>query len=202
MIKAICVDLDGVFFTSAGKKAFESRLSELSGDETKVKEVLYRSEPMRQLGLGNLSGQEFWTYLRSELNIDGDDETLAQMWVEGYVIDSQVQNFVQEMKSKGYKLCICSNNNKVRIEALRNKFPEFEDDFEVKIYSYEAQAFKPSKEIFEALISESGVSAVEIVYADDNADRLLGAQELGISTFVFHNFEQYLVELRNLGVEC
>lgn len=202
MIKAICVDLDGVYFTEKGKKTFDAALVALSEQPDKVRHVMYKSAEMRDFVLGKMTAVQFLDHLRSELGLTLSDEELTDLWVAGYEINQEVLTFVKDVKQKGYKLCICSNNNALRIAALGKMFPGFEDDFDVRIYSYEVGATKPSREVFEALVAAAGVEPNEIVYADDNPDRLAGAQELGINTFVFHNFEQYVEELRKLGVEC
>jgi hypothetical protein len=59
MIKAICFDLDGVYFTGDGKKAFHKVLTELTGDEEKVIYVLYKCPEMLQFVTGKLPENEF-----------------------------------------------------------------------------------------------------------------------------------------------
>jgi hypothetical protein len=54
--------------------------------------------------------------------------------------------------------------------------------------------------IFTVLLDRLGVAPAELVYADDNPDRLAGARELGIIAFVFEDFTQYITELEKLGV--
>ena len=41
----------------------------------------------------------------------------------------------------------------------------------------------------------------EIVFADDNESRLVGAKELGINTFVYEDFDSFVKSLKELGVE-
>jgi hypothetical protein len=38
------------------------------------------------------------------------------------------------------------------------------------------------------------------VYSDDNPERLQGAKDLGINVFVYENFDQFLQELSQLGI--
>jgi hypothetical protein len=40
-----------------------------------------------------------------------------------------------------------------------------------------------------------------MVYSDDKEDKLTGAKALGIQTFVFHSFDEFVNDLKNLGVE-
>lgn len=200
MIKAICFDLDGVYFTETGKKAFHKKLVDIVGDEGKVVHVLYKSDEMRSFVTGKITEQEFFDFVREYLSIDSSNQEISDLWVEEYEIDSKVRESVLKARENGYITCICSNNNPARVNALEKKF-RFLTDFDVVVFSYEVGFFKPTKEIFQTLIDKSGVKANEIVYSDDNPERLDGAKELGINTFVYGDFDSFIQEIRDLGVE-
>jgi HAD superfamily hydrolase (TIGR01509 family) len=72
--------------------------------------------------------------------------------------------------------------------------------FDVAIFSYEVGVLKPERWIFEALVKKSACSPREILYADDTEEKLLWAQELGITTFVFTDFPSFTVALKKQGV--
>lgn len=192
MIKAICFDLDGVYFTEHGKKAFHKALVELCGDEEKVGHVLYRSPEMREFVTGKLSEDRLWSFARSYLNLNLSDKEFEDLWAKEYEIDKEVRNAVLKAKENGYLTCVCSNNNVVRIRALEERF-NFLNDFDVKIFSYEVGFVKPSKEIFQALVNKTGVKPEELVYSDDKEERLDGAKELGINAFVYEKDRKSVV---------
>jgi len=77
----------------------------------------------------------------------------------------------------------------------------FLDNFDAPVFSYEVGAAKPSEEIFKALIERSGVNAEEIVYADDFNEAVETAKKLGIQALLYESFDQFIVELKNLGVK-
>jgi len=68
------------------------------------------------------------------------------------------------------------------------------------VFSYEVGALKPDKKIFEELIRKSQVAPGEIIYSDDSMERIRGAMDLRIRTFVYENFDQFCTELKRLGV--
>ncbi len=195
-IKAICFDLDGVYFTSAGKRSFHLALSEeFDGDAAAIDEFMLHSTTMREFVIGKITPAEFFAALRDMTGIGASDEEITARWVRDYAIDLQVQAAVWSARSQGYLTCICTNNNAARLTALEAKFG-FSKDFDVIVSSHEVGYTKPSREIFTVLLDSLGVAPAELVYADDNADRLQGANELGITTFVFEDFEQFKNELR------
>jgi len=199
-IKAICFDLDGVYFSPEGKQSFHRALSEEFGAEpARVDEIMYRSEEMRDFVTGKIEPYVLWEYIRQETSIKVTDEEFVTRWIKDYQIDADVQKAVQSAKEQGFITCICTNNNAARLPALEVKFG-FYSDFDVVVSSHEVGHTKPSKEIFEVLLEKTGVQANELVYSDDNSERLQGAKDLGINVFVYENFEQFLQELSRLGI--
>lgn len=199
-IKAICFDLDGVYFTPQGKQSFHRALSEEFGaDPAAVDQIMYRSDEMRQLVTGEITPAQFWNFLRQHTGIAATDEELVARWIRDYEIDTDVQKAVHSAKAQGFITCVCTNNNAARLPALEAKFG-FYKDFDVVVSSHEIGHTKPSKEIFEALLERTGVQAGELVYSDDNSERLQGAEDLGINVFVYENFGQFLARLSELGI--
>ncbi len=204
MIKAICFDLDGMYFTPEGKRGFERSLVNLGIPEVDVKYVLYKSPEMLQFVLGKLSEDQFWDFARMYWKQNLSNQEFAQLWIKDYAIDSNVRDYVLKARQKGYLSCVCSNNNSSRVRALEERF-HFLDDFDVKVFSHEVGFVKPSPvlpgtEIYKILIERAGVQPEELIYADDNPERIQGAADLGIKTFVYEGFEQFKEKLKNFGV--
>ena len=201
MIKAICFDLDGVYFTPKGKNSFHKGLVEEYGiPKETVDELMYRSPEMAQLVRGQIAASEFWNSVRESTNITASDEELTARWIRDYEVDEKVRESVLRAKKHGYKTCVCTNNNGIRLPLLIDRF-NLNEQFDVIVSSHEVGHTKPSAEIFTALLNALQVQPDELVYSDDNPDRLEGARELGINTFVFENFEQFADELTQLGVD-
>jgi len=120
--------------------------------------------------------------------------------ISGYSVDPQVDKVVQSARQHGYKTLICSNNFPARVNGLQERFG-FLDNFDAAVFSYEIGATKPSEAIFTELIKRSGVSADEIAFADDDAENLTGAEAIGITAFLYEDFDQFIEHLKKLGVE-
>jgi putative hydrolase of the HAD superfamily len=154
---------------------------------------------MARLVRGKIAYPEFWNALRAKTGITASDDELAARWIRDYEEDFRVKETVEKARAKGYKTCVCTNNNGIRLPALIKKYG-LNDIFDCIVSSHEVGHTKPEREIFEALLNGLGVKPEELVYSDDNPDRLKGAQELGIEAFVFHDFGQFLKELEKRGV--
>lgn len=197
MIKAVTFDLDGVYFTPQSFKSFKNNLPKSVADENKVDWVLYKSEEMRSFKLGKISEDIYWDFVRRELGTSLDNQEIFKLLRNCYSINPEVKDYVREIRSKGIKTCICSNNFVTRIRELDAKFG-FQKDFDIKIYSYEVGAMKPDKTIFSALINQTGAKPDEIIYTDDDEHKLQGATDLGINTYTYTDFTTYKKQVDSL----
>ena len=199
MIKAITFDLDGVYFVN-GKQNFYKNLTNLGVMESEANRVFAKTEEMNGLyKTGKWSDEEFWSWAKQEWKIELSTEKIIDLMIKGYEMDEGVAEIVRKVRMAGYKTLICSNNFPARINGLEKNFG-FLKDFDAWALSYEIGTTKPDEKIFEELIKKSGCRAEEIIYSDDHEEKMEGAKNLGITTFVYQNLEQFLGEIERLGV--
>ena len=74
------------------------------------------------------------------------------------------------------------------------------EDVDGAIFSYEVEAVKPEREIYESLFQKYGLVPTECVFLDDNRANIIAANELGMATILFHTKSQAEEELKSLGV--
>jgi putative hydrolase of the HAD superfamily len=154
---------------------------------------------MAQLVRGQIPPSDFWNRVREITGIKVSDEELTARWVKDYEIDKDVLEAVKNAKLQGYKTCVCTNNNAIRLPILVEQY-KLGDLFDVIVSSHQIGFTKPDRKIFEELLTRLDVKGEELVYSDDNPERLQGAKELGINTFQYYNFEQFLLGVKKLGV--
>lgn len=199
MIKAICFDLDGVYFLN-GKSNFIKALINLGVSEDEAKRVFLKSDEMNAYyKLGKMTDDEYWTWALKEWKLQLSVSEIVKLLIKGYETNPDAVDYVKKVRQAGYKTVICSNNFPARINGLHQRFG-FLDDFDVVVVSYEVGVAKPDKGIFEALVKESGVEPSELVYSDDDESKMTGAKELGINTFLYTDFPAFVKHLENLGV--
>ena len=200
MIKAICFDLDGVYFVN-GKSNFIKNLSRYGVSEDEAKRVFLKSDEMNKTYKeGKMTDDEYWSWAIGQWGIDLPVQEIIDLLIEGYEVNEDVVKVVKEVREKGYKTLICTNNFPARINGLDKRLGLL-DNFDAYVFSYEIGATKPSTKIFQTLVDKSGVQAEEIVFADDNNANLAGAKEVGIQAFFYEGFEHFMNKLRELGVE-
>ena len=68
------------------------------------------------------------------------------------------------------------------------------------VFSFEVQATKPEREIYDALLEKYQLNPTECVFLDDNRSNIIAANQLGMATIHFHTKSQAEEELKSLGV--
>jgi epoxide hydrolase-like predicted phosphatase len=199
MIKAICFDLDGVYFTGESFQRFKKKISG-NVSEKKSNDVLYSSQMMLDFKKGIISENEYWDYARRELKVEYTNQEIFKMLTDSYEVNPEVLEVVRKARRGGYQTCICSNNFVTRIRELNKKL-KFLKDFDITVFSFQIGYLKPERKIFETLIKESKVKPEEILYSDDSQEKLAGAVDLGINAFLYENFQQFVSKLREYGVK-
>jgi len=91
---------------------------------------------------------------------------------------------IKELK-KDYRLFLLSNTSPIHIKHVNGVLaglnqPTLEDLFERVFYSYEVGMAKPSPDIYQHVLAESGLVASETAFFDDNASNIKAAAALGI----------------------
>jgi len=200
MIKAITFDLDGVYFPN-GKATFIKHLSNLGISEIEAKRVFLKSDQMnQQYKRGRMTDNEYWSWAADQWGVDQTPQQLIDLLIASYDVNPQVVEYVRSARTHGYHALICTNNFPARINGLQERF-KFLDDFDTTVFSYEAGVIKPSAEIFNILVDQAGVPSSAIAYADDDDAAVSSAKSVGISAFMYENFDQFTAELHKLGVK-
>jgi len=199
MIKAITFDLDGVYFPK-GKKEFLNSLISLGVSRKNAEEVFFGDRMNKEYKLGKLTDDEFWSWAIKQWKLDLTPGEVIALMIKGYEVDKKVDELVKKCRENGYKTLVCSNNFPARISGLQKRFG-FLKNFDIAVYSYEIGIAKPNSGIFKELVKRSKVKPEEIIFADDDSEKISGAKEIGIQAFIYEGFDKFIKELEELGVK-
>lgn len=139
---------------------------------------------------GLISEEEFFDDIRLMSGTQHDDETLRKCW-NAILIGLPKENVetLQELKKK-YRLFLLSNTNSIHETAYRKMIIDqygsfiFDDIFEKMYLSHRVHLRKPSVEIFEYVIGNSGLNKNETLFIDDSIQHVEGAKKAGIDSIL------------------
>lgn len=129
---------------------------------------------------------EIEPFLR-EFNLSMSVEEFLEYWFAGESLVKGFLEYLQELKRKGWRIFILSNNFKERTEFYKKKIPELFETIEKAYFSWEIGSLKPFKEAFEHVLRENNLQPQECLFIDDSAENVARAKELGMKAFVHEN---------------
>lgn len=103
--------------------------------------------------------------------------------------------WIHELKERGYKVYILSNWSEPVYEANKDTHLRFLKYVDGEIMSYREGLIKPDRKIYQLLCERFDINPGEAVFLDDNAANIKAANEFGLNTIHFVNYEQAKMEL-------
>lgn len=199
MIKAVFFDVGGVLVWDVGPGArvlatriFNTRLASLLPTWLKL---------IRKLGEGKITENNFWDTLARAYRLPNRRRReLYKIFPSRKMTkDHRVFGIAKRLRDADYAIGIISDT--IPSHAAIHRRVGTYRMFSPIILSHEVGAMKPKKNIFRAAVRRAGVRYSEAVFFDDHREKLVGARELGIKTFVYKNPTQLVRSLRRLGVK-
>lgn len=142
-----------------------------------------------QFEKGQIGIPEFRTEIRKLAGVKLTDDQIDGAWCSFLTdIPAEKLALLSELKKK-YRMLLLSNTNPLHIEvSAAGEFAKagktIHDFFDKCYFSYEMGMAKPDKEIFEAVLSDAGVTPEECLFLDDGPKNIDMAAKLGIQTYL------------------
>ncbi len=187
MIKAVIFDLNGVFLESEYlSKRFEEKYRVPQDKFYSVMKMV-----MDMVRKPNAPPAfSLWKPHFDNWDLSLSEEEFFDFWFSGEKLIPSLVNYVDELKSKGLKVFILSNNFRERTEYYRKKFPELFKKFDKVYFSWETGFVKPERNAFQNLLKENSLLPQECLYFDDSDQNIEVARELGISAQKYEGLEE------------
>ncbi|MEK7613135.1 MAG: HAD family phosphatase [Patescibacteria group bacterium] len=182
MKKAVIFDLNGVFVVGP-------MLSERFADEKgvaieKFLPVLKEILPKIQMP-GAESAYSYWKPYLDSWGISMNEEEFLNFWFTAEKENAPMLELAKELKQKGLKLFIMSNNLKERTAYYDANFEFFKGLFNKIYYSWQTGFFKPDSRAYQLILQENNLQPEECIYFDDSEKNVAAANALGIESYVF-----------------
>ncbi|TXG77927.1 HAD family hydrolase [Candidatus Dojkabacteria bacterium] len=119
-------------------------------------------------------------------------EDFIDYWFQSeHDIDKELVKYVQEVRSKGIKCFVATNQEKHRAEYMLNELG-FTNSFD-KVYASSGLGYKkPDQMFFNKILSDLGkVNKKEILFWDDTVKNVESAKMFGINAEVYSNYKDF-----------
>ncbi len=185
--KAIFFDADGVLIKS--KHLFTEQLEKDFGMDTK-KMLPFFLGIFRECGIGKADLKKELAKVLVDWEWKGTVEELMEYWfTKGTEIDPEAIKYVQELRSKGIRCYMATDQEKYRGEHLRNTLGGgkiFDDVF----YSADVRSKKKKQPFWDHVFSQlKDVSTNECFFTDDSKSNIEAVADFGLDTYLFSNLD-------------
>ncbi len=159
--------------------------------------------PLVELETGRLAEAEFLNSLGEQLTEQLERPVelhgFGERYFEHLHPNEAMIDYMRDLKRRGYKLAICTNNVREWEQHWRAKLP-VDELFEVVVDSAFVGTRKPEPRIYAITLERLGVQADAALLIDDVELNCTAARELGIAAVWFQSTEQAIAEIEsNLG---
>jgi epoxide hydrolase-like predicted phosphatase len=116
-------------------------------------------------------------------------------------LNEDMLDLVRRLRKGGYKVGILSNTVPGMTARLNERYPEFVAMFDDILGSGDLEMAKPDPAIWQLAVERLNVGLEESVFTDDTRAYAAAATDLGMKGFHFTGYEQFVDDLRSVGVE-
>jgi epoxide hydrolase-like predicted phosphatase len=196
LIKAVIFDLNGVFIQGP-------KLSEVFQEKfgVPVEEFLpVLKEIMAKTRLPNALGSfSYWQPYFEKWGVNLNREQFFDLWFGSEKEVPELIALARQIKNKGLKLIIHSNNFAERAAYYDKNFPFLKELFDKIYYSWQTGFVKPDPRSYENLLADNGLEPAECLYFDDKQENIDIAKSLGLNSFMFTGIDGLKEILRQFG---
>lgn len=164
----------------------------------------YPAAILLDLEYGRARTEALHDYVLGRWGVDVPTERIAEAY-NSFVgeIAAWKLDYIGALRREGYKVFMLSNTSDVIFSEVRRR--EFtgkglavEDYFDKLYLSYEMGMMKPHREIFDALVADSGIVPGESLFIDDGEKNIAAARECGFVCYHAAAGEDYRMALNNI----
>lgn len=191
MIKNIVFDLGNVILKGSPNIVLE---------QIKIDKKQYESikndffNDWKSLDLGESTLREQLEKCKFDFEIDSEIEEKLLHYYKYRPFNVEILELIKELKNKGYKIYILSNNNK-EAEKYLLEIPDFKA-FDGWIFSCDYQIMKPDSRIYNILFETYNLKPEECFFIDDSRKNIETGNKLGMAGFVLDYENNGIAELR------
>jgi len=184
MIKAIIFDCFGVVISDTLESAYSSLGGKFQEDLLTIKEVLRASDT------GKITSSN--AVFAEMLGVT--ESTFSTAISSGRAVNQELLDYISSTLAPKYKIAMLSNVGRGRLPEIFG-VGFLEKYFEKVIASGDIGFAKPEARAYEITADALKVRLDECIFIDDRIEYIEGAQQVGMKTILYENFDKFKEQL-------
>jgi HAD superfamily hydrolase (TIGR01509 family) len=190
-IKNIIFDLGNVLVHTDFDRLYKAFLSAGVSEESFGR--LFHSELFRKrFEQGKLSARDFVSLAVRKLEYKVTKKKFISLFTEMFDEMPDMKNFLKKLvRRKKYKLFLLSNTNALHFNYVKKRYA-YINLIKNQAVSYRLKLRKPNKSIYRKVLKKYHLDPAETLFIDDRQINCDAAQQCGINTIHFTDYESFL----------
>ncbi|MFL5822783.1 MAG: HAD family hydrolase [Solirubrobacteraceae bacterium] len=157
------------------------------------------ANPLHELEVGRVTEADFLAKLGEQLSRDlgraVELESFGERYFENLHPNEPMISYMRELRGRGYRMAICTNNVREWDRLWRAKLP-VDEIFDVVVDSAFVGTRKPERRIYEITLERVGAEPEKALLIDDVEENCRAAEELGMRAVWFRDTEQAIAAIK------
>jgi len=192
-IRAVLFDFGGVLAEEGFRNGLVKLASEQGLDVKTMPEQGMKAVYDSGFVLGRGSAGDFWALMRERTGLRGDDDSLTEVILNGFVLRDWMIEVVKKLHAEGYITGILSDQTHW-LDELDEKY-HFSRFFDHIYNSYYLGKGKQDSTLFTDVVADLKMQPAEVLFIDDNAINVSRAQAKGLRVIQYLDREDFTARL-------
>jgi putative hydrolase of the HAD superfamily len=204
-IKALFFDFGGVLLRHADGVDHRAIEAAHGLEERTLMRCLYRESRYHEFQVGACTHEEWQESIRtSAVTLLGEERAAAVLTAYEKAdrpLNDDLLALIGRLRERGYRTGIISNTIPGMMARISENVPHIVPLFDVFVGSGDLRMAKPDPGIFRHALNEMRVPPEAATFADDVKSYAEAATAVGMRGIHFTGFDQFVAEIRALGVD-
>ena len=192
-IRAVLFDFGGVLAEEGFRNGLVKLAAEQGLDVKTMPEQGMKAVYDSGFVLGRGSAGDFWALMRERTGLRGDDDSLTEVILNGFVLRDWMMDVVKKLRAEGYITGILSDQTHW-LDELDEKY-HFSRFFDRIYNSYYLGKGKQDPTLFADVVADLQMQPAMVLFIDDNAANVSRAQAEGLSVIQYISREDFSARL-------
>ncbi|NTW15447.1 MAG: HAD-IA family hydrolase [Candidatus Moranbacteria bacterium] len=186
-IKAILLDADGLLIKK--QRYFSDILHEQYGVSAEMVIPFFKTR-FRDCQKATADLKEELVPFLKQWKWEGDVESFLEFWFSQSVVDSDVLDVVRDLRERGLKCYLATDQEKYRAEYIEKNLG-IGHELDGFFYSFESGLSKSDPRFFEVILEKLDLSPEEVIFFDDEEENVEVGRSFGIKSVLIDGTEDF-----------